>query len=454
MAQDMTYDSQSHDGCAGYAVPFPVPDMPYGEAVRRAHDTGVVLDPSLDGVRAMLRELGNPERRFRRIQVVGTNGKTSTARIAAAILRGEGRSTGLYVSPQLVRFNERIEIGGAPVPDRAFAHGIAAAVEAGRRVNARLPESRRLAFSPFEYLTVAAVALFAEARVDAAVMEAGMGARWDATSAVDPQVVAITGIGLDHTRILGGTLAEIAREKSHAIQPGRAVVLGEETREPSVREVIDARLREAGVEAVEPVTEGIDPAAPAGALRFTCRTPRGAYRVTARQPSYQGQNISCAIALAEALLDRPLDGARLQASLGEVRIPGRFEFLRADPPLLVDACHNPQSCANFARSIERAFPDRASRPTLLLAVLRDKDVPGIARELVPRFPRVCVTQTSSARALPAEQLAEVVRAELGVQPAGVYGSVAQALDALSSEPLAAAGTITLAGEVEALRAPR
>lgn len=454
MAQYMAHDTQSHDDGTGYVVPFPVPDMPYDEAVRRAHDTGVVLDPSLDGVRAMLAELGNPERRLSRIQVVGTNGKTSTARITAAILRGEGCSTGLYVSPQLVRFNERIEIGASPVSDRAFAHGIATAVEAGRRVNARLPEPDRLAFSPFEYLTVAAVVLFAEAGVDVAVMEAGMGARWDATSAVDPQVVAITGIGLDHTRILGNTLAEIAHEKSYAIQPGRIVVLGEETAEPSVKRVIDGRLSEMGVEAVEPKTVDIAPSAREGALRFTCRTPRGTYRVDARQPAYQGQNISCAIALAEGFLSGPLDGDRLQASLDTLRIPGRFEFLRLDPLLLVDACHNPQSCANFARSFERAFPDRASRPSLLLAVLRDKDVAGIIRELVPCFPRVYVTQTSSARALDAESLRELVQSELGVSPAGAFGSVSQALDALSAEPLVAAGTITLAGEVEALRAAR
>ena len=222
-----------------YTVPFSYPVFSFEKAVSLACDTGVISSdagPLLETVVEMLDELKRPDAHFDCIQIAGTNGKTSTTRFTAAILRGEGLRCALYTSPQLVRYPERMEIDGAPISDDLFAQGISAAYEAGRRVNERRAAAGENIFTitPFDLLTVAALTVYALEGVDVAVLEVGMGGRWDATSATDPHVVAITGIGLDHMRILGNTLAEIAGEKAAVIKPGRSVILGEGVHEPSV----------------------------------------------------------------------------------------------------------------------------------------------------------------------------------------------------------------------------
>ena len=222
-----------------YVVPFEFEGLSYERAVSIAADTGKIVGeagPLLETVIDMLDELGRPDEYFDCIQVAGTNGKTSTTRFTAAILRGEGLRTALYTSPQLVRYEERMEVDGGVVSPSVFAHGVSAAAEAGRRVNERRAASGEPTYTitPFDLLTAAAMVVFAEERVDVAVLEVGLGGRWDATSATDPVAVAITGIGLDHTHILGDTLEEIASEKAAVIKPGCTVVLGEGTPEPSV----------------------------------------------------------------------------------------------------------------------------------------------------------------------------------------------------------------------------
>ena len=214
-----------------YSVPFEFDLVPFDEAVVVAADTGKISGTGtrmLETVIDMLDELGRPDEYFDCIQIAGTNGKTSTTRFSASILRGEGLKTALYTSPHLVRYPERMEIDGCVVSDDAFARGVSAAIEAGHRVNERRVAAGESAYfiSPFDLLTTSAMVVFAEARVDVAVLEVGLGGRWDATSATDPVAVAITGIGLDHTRILGDTLEAIAGEKVAVIKPGRLVGRG------------------------------------------------------------------------------------------------------------------------------------------------------------------------------------------------------------------------------------
>lgn len=447
-----------------YSVPFEFPEFSYGRTVSIAADTGKIVGeagPLLETVIDMLDELGRPDEYFDCIQVAGTNGKTSTTRFTAAILRGEGLRTALYTSPQLVRYEERMEVDGGVVSPRAFAHGVSAAAEAGRRVNERRSASGKPTYTitPFDLLTAAAMVVFAEARVDVAVLEVGLGGRWDATSATDPVAVAITGIGFDHTHILGDTLEQIAGEKAAVIKPGRTVVLGEGTHEPSVERVMRARCEACGVvpwvvgHTVTELPEGID-----GAVSFLTETARTVYELSMHKPAYQPQNAACAIALAEGYLDRPLDPSVLAASLEACPIPGRFDVVRVDPFVLVDACHNPQSCENFIKAVCEAEPEREDRPILLVAALSDKDVRGILDVLVPEFPRIVVSATESDRALPAEELARLVYDELDAldRPRtdliAVHSSVRSALDALTDagEAVIAAGTITLAGEVAGL----
>ena len=447
-----------------YAVPFDAPELTYEQAVSLAADTGKISGdaaPLLETVVDMLDELERPDAHFDCIQVAGTNGKTSTSRFAAAILRGEGLKSALYTSPQLVRYEERMEVAGSVVSPAAFAHGVSVAAEAGRRVNARRVDAgeRAYAITPFDLLTVAAMVVFAEARVDVAVLEVGMGGRWDATSATDPVAVAITGIGLDHIKILGDTLAAIAGEKAAVIKPGRKVVLGEGTHEPGVETVMRERCAACRVEPVVVSHRMLhEPAYLGDTLELACETSRAAYRTSLFKPAYQAQNAACAIMLCEECLGRALDGARLDESLAVCPTPGRFDVLQAEPLRLIDACHNPQSCENFVSSLDEVHPDVASRPVLLTAALADKDVSGILDVLLPAFPAVIVTETSSDRALPAAELASLVREKLAADGRdegvlqGVYGSVGEALASLDAEraPFVAAGTITLAGEVAGL----
>ena len=392
-----------------YTVPFSYPVFSFEKAVSLACDTGVISSdagPLLETVVEMLDELERPDAHFDCIQIAGTNGKTSTTRFTAAILRGEGLRCALYTSPQLVRYPERMEIDGAPISDELFAQGISAAYEAGRRVNERRAAAGESAFAitPFDLLTVAALTVYALQEVDVAVLEVGMGGRWDATSATDPHVVAITGIGLDHMRILGNTLAEIAGEKAAVIKPGRCVILGEGVHEPSV---------------------------------------------------WQVQNAACAIFVAEEYLGRALDKGALAVSLADCPTPGRFDVLSNDPLVLIDACHNPQSCENFVSSLDEIDPDVSRRPVLLTAALADKDVNGIVDVLVPAFPQIVVTQTASERAISAVELAQLVEVkleELGRPVSNLVSVIPSVSDAVESlmnaqQAFVAAGTITLAGEV-------
>lgn len=447
-----------------YVLPFEVDELNYDEAVSIAADTGVIAGdagPLLETVVDMLDELGRPDDHFDCIQVAGTNGKTSTTRFTAAILRGEGKRTALYTSPQLVRYEERMEIDGAVVSPVEFAHGVSSALQAGRRVNARRAAVGEPAYTitPFDLLTAAAMVVFAERGVDVAVLEVGMGGRWDATSATDPVAVAITGIGLDHTRILGDTLEAIAGEKAAVIKPGRLVVLGEGTHEPSVQRVMDERCAACGVKPWVVSHETLrEPDRIGGVVSFVTRTSRSEYRVDMHKPAYQPQNAACAIALAEGYLGRVLDASALERSLDSCPVPGRFDIVRMDPLVLVDACHNPQSCENFIAALDEVEPSIAERPALLIAALSDKDVAGIIDVLVPAFPRIMVAQTASDRAMPAEELASLVRSkllELGrceCDLVSVHATVGSALESAteSHRPLIAAGTITLAGEVAGL----
>lgn len=467
-----------------WAAPFAAEPLGYEQAQAMAHDTGFfgnTGDPLLETVVEMLDELGRPDESFDVIQIAGTNGKTSTSRYAAAILAGQGLSCALYTSPELVEMRERMEVGGEPVCREAFARGIALAAEAGRRVNARrvASDERPFRVTEFDLLTVAACVVFAEARVDVAVLEVGLGGRWDATTATHPVLTCVTGIGLDHTRILGDTLEKIAAEKAAVIKAGqRACVLGVGTWSPSsVEDVLLSRCADEGVtptllrpssvaDAPGEVEEGTTverPGLPHASYRLTHRperlgeslalavtTPRATYEgLVAAKPLYQAANISCAVTLAEAYLGRELDAAALARSIAACPTPGRFDVLSAHPLHLIDAAHNPQSIRTFLDSLAEVAPTVGERPTLLCAVLADKDVDGIVGLLAPAFPRVVVTATSSSRALPAARLAQAFRAR-GMEPAATYGTVAEAVDALATEPYVAVGSITLAGEVAGL----
>ncbi|MDO4806910.1 MAG: Mur ligase family protein, partial [Coriobacteriales bacterium] len=357
-------------------------NLDYRTILRNAQAKGI--DPSLEPVQQMLRELGDPDLAFRAIQVAGTNGKTSTARYTAAILAGEGLKVGLYLSPMLMDYLDQIEVEGQTIDEVELSSAVIDAWQAGQRVNARREELglSELPLTEFDLLTVAAVLVFCRRGVDVAVLEAGMGGQWDATSAVRSiNTVGVTGIGLDHTRILGTTLAQIAQNKAAVIQAGRACVLGPGTQsDPEVAEVFERRCAE---QQVEPVIVGEDSAGAKnvdaiykaemlaqdkGALRVSVCTTIATYTdLQAPKPRYQAQNIACALVLSQVFLGRTLNVDALRASVRECRTPGRFDILRTDPLVLVDACHNPQSVQAFLDAwcslYPNAIPTAHSAPT-------------------------------------------------------------------------------------------
>ena len=447
------------------------PERPWGYddalvALRSALAFGI--NPSLNGIRELCEALGRPQDGFAAVQITGTNGKTSVARMTASLLVGEGLRTGLYTSPELERYPERMEIGGIVVDDAFFAAGIQAAVVAGEALRGHNVLGTASGFTEFELLTAAALWLFRKRGVDIAVLEVGLGGRWDATSVVSPSVAVVTGVGLDHTRILGETLEAIAADKACIIKPASAPVLGPGT--VGLEAIFLARaeamgaharaVREAG--ASTPVPEALTvryqivarPTAPDGVTVVDVRGVHATYRaLSVRGPEYQAVNAATAVAAAEAALGRALDPARAAAALSTLVIPGRFELLRAVPPIVVDGSHNPQAALVLADAVRDAFPDAAARPALLLGILADKDARGIVEALAPVASRIVVTRSRSPRALPAEELAEIVRDVTGVEPSGVYPDVAAALAGLVDvvpDGLIVTGSITTAGEARSL----
>jgi len=403
----------------------------YGEAVRALEEAFAFgVNPSLEPIAALSEELGRPQDAFAAIQVTGTNGKSSVTRLLAAVLEAHGINTGAYTSPHLRSYTERITCGGVPVSEAMFAAGIREALDAGRRAGIDPTE--------FELLTAAALWLFRECGVEVAVLEVGMGGRWDATSVVDPAVAVVTGVALDHTAHLGETREEIAADKSHIIKPGSVPILGPGT--IGVERVFEKRVSEVGAAPLRAVRTGMqaspvaesetvrfvvtrNPDAPDGASLVDVRGFKGSYSgIEVQGPAYQGANVATSVGAAEAFLDRALDLGALRAAVAGVRFPGRFEVLGRDPWLVADAAHNAEGAAMLAKAIAMAWPDPDVRPTAVLGVLDDKDAAGIVFALAPVVSGFVAVAPRSTRAIPAAELARIIE-HVTEESAGLAESV-------------------------------
>jgi len=399
----------------------------YAEAIRILEDALVFgIKPSLDGIRLLTRGLKDPQLTYPSIQITGTNGKTSTSRFIAAILHAHGYRTGLFTSPELMYYEERIEVDQQIIDRTDFAeliltvHGCAE--DLVKRGDIEV-------ITEFELLTAAALLHFAHREVDYAVLEVGMGGRWDATSVVDPIIAVITSVDLDHTAILGSTIEEIAWEKAAIIKPGSVAVLGSGTRE--VASIFKQRVNDIGSTLCDlPVS-----------LPST---------ILEHFPGYQAENIACAVAASEAALGHSIDESLLSSVLFTTPLPGRFETLRENPLLIIDAAHNPSAAQKLAETLKGRFGQKVPG-VLLLGILADKDAIGIIDALCPLFDSVAITRSASARALPVKELADRV----GSKFAGTmlcYDSIEQALNELTAVqmPVIATGSATVAGEVRCL----
>jgi dihydrofolate synthase/folylpolyglutamate synthase len=332
----------------------------------------------LDRMRRMMTALGSPERKLDSIQVLGTNGKSSTTRMAAAILQGHGLRTGAYLSPHLTAYRERILIDGRELDAEAFGAAVARADHAAQQVNRTLAEDDHV--TQFELLTAAALWHMAQEGVEVAVIEAGLGGRYDATSVIEAAVTVLTNVGLEHTRWLGPTLAHIAEEKLAVVRPGLPLVLGAELAPEA--EAVAARIAgERDAPIVRP-------------------RPLPAELVLRSRGRFQRDNLALARAAAESYLagvGRELDEDVVAHVAAALAVPGRLQIVAATPLTILDGAHNPAAVTALVESLPEMLEGREL--ALVLGVLEDKDASAMLATLMPLAVRAWFTAPRSSRAL-------------------------------------------------------
>lgn len=414
--------------------------------------------PRLEPTRRAMELLGDPQRSFGMIHITGTNGKTSTSRIAESILRAYGLRTGLMTSPHLVRLNERIVIDGEPISDRAIADNWADIQPYVLMVDAELTANGEPALTYFEALTVLAYACFADAPVDVAVVEVGMGGEWDSTNVADGDVAVFTPIALDHTHRLGSTIAEIARTKAGIIKPAAQVVSALQVTE-AMDELHSAAEHDEAPLSVEGVDFAVTDARLAvGGQLISVRGRAGTYTdlLLPLHGEHQAHNAALAIAAVESFLgggEQPLAPDVLAEGLASVSSPGRLQLISTEPSVLVDAAHNPHGAEALAKALIGSFA--FGSVTVVLGILDDKDAHGIIAALDPVVDRFVVSQSSSERAIDAEDLAELVEAVAGPDRVSVRADLAEAIDearglAGPSDAVLITGSVTLVGQAIAI----
>jgi dihydrofolate synthase / folylpolyglutamate synthase len=338
----------------------------------------------LDRMRRLLTALGSPQEQFGAVHVVGTNGKSSTVRMAAAILRRHGLRTGAYLSPHLVSFTERVRVDDADVSGADFAAAVQRAARAAEKVDRTLEPGDRV--TQFELLTAAAFDHFARAGVDVAVIEAGLGGRYDATNVLDrSRVQALTNVGLEHTRWLGPTVADIAAEKLAVVRDGATLVLGADLA-PDAVVLAEQAARDHGATLV------VAPADPGAGLEVVARG------------TFQRRNFALAAEAARAFLG-DLDADALREAAASTLVPGRFELVDHAPETILDGAHNPGGLAALAQALPEFVGGR--RLVACMAVLDDKDAAEMLRVLLPLCDAIVPTRAQTPRALPPATLASL-----------------------------------------------
>lgn len=397
----------------------------------------------LETIQALVAALGHPERDYPTLLVAGTNGKGSVVAYADAALRASGRRVGRYISPHLVRMNERIAVDGRDITEADLQRAVGEVRETAEELVRRrvIPDHPTY----FEALTAAAFLHFRRARVEAAVLEVGMGGRLDATNVADPLASAIVSIDLDHQFFLGTTLAAISREKAGVLRPGRSTVLGPLSAE--ARAVIEERAAAIGARLVD-ATAGVERTLLRDGLGL--RTPRGAYGdLRPLAGAHQADNLVVAVRLLEEAQRAGLgvDLGRLPAGIARTRWPGRLEWVPGDPPLLLDGAHNPAAARALADHLRTLGPF-----VLLFGVMADKDVAELARILFPLARSVVLTAPRVGRAASPEEIARRAGSwAAGAQrepDSGKALALARRL-APRGRPVVVAGSLYLVGEVAA-----
>ena len=391
----------------------------------------------LERIRALLAALGDPQRAAPALHVVGTNGKSSTTRLAAAALASTGRRVGAYLSPHILDWTERVQVDGVQLDEDRFA----AAASDVRDAAEALPLEEGDTVTQFEALTAIAFRAFAAEGVDAMAVEAGLGGRWDATNVFGNQAaVILTNVTLEHTEFLGDTEAAIAGEKLAVAPDGSdRLVVGPLT--PAARAAVDGECIRRGL---RPLRYGEGLSARDTSSGVEVHTPRGVYEALplALRGAFQRPNLAIALAGAEMVAGAAFDPAPLRDAVREVRMPGRLEFFPGRPDVLLDGAHNPAGMEAMVASLPAELAGR--RPVAVVSVLGDKDAGAMVGALRDVVAEVVATRSSHARAVPADDLAARAR-EAGIPARAVQdpGAALEAARALTGPD----GAVLVAGSL-------
>jgi folylpolyglutamate synthase/dihydropteroate synthase len=409
------------------------------------------ISPTLDRIAALVSLLGDPQRTYPVVHVTGTNGKTSTTRMIETLLRERGLRTGRFTSPHLVSMRERIAVDGVPLPADRFIELYDEIKPYVQLVDDQQPTP----MSFFEVLTGMMFAAFADAPVDVAVIEVGLGGRWDSTNVADGTVAVITPVAMDHMQWLGDTIEAIATEKAGIIKPGAVAVLAQQQVEAA--EVLLERVSLVGATVAR---EGFEFGVLArelalGGQQLTLQGLRGTYDDVFLPlfGAHQASNAACALAAVEAFagvaVTEPVgdDGSSItlgpglsdrgglapelvRAGFAKVSSPGRLDILRRSPTVIADAAHNPAGMAVTVQALAESF--NFDRIIGVVSVMQDKDVAGVLDELEPALSDIVVTTNSSPRAMPAAELAELAIEIFGEDRVQVAERIDDAIDLAAS----------------------
>nr|WP_246816992.1 folylpolyglutamate synthase/dihydrofolate synthase family protein [Corynebacterium sp. HMSC078H07] len=440
------------------------------ELNERAPET--IIEPSLERIEMLMDLLGNPERSFHVIQVAGTNGKSSTARMIDSLLRAFHRRVGLVTSPHLQLVTERIGIDGHPIHPRDF-------VRIWREIQpyVEMVDSRSdIPMSTFEVLVGISYAAFADAPIDVAVVEVGLGGTWDATNVVNAEVAVVMPVGMDHTDYLGDTITEIASEKAGIIKareheaddvitPGENIAIIAE-QDPEAMRVILQRTVDVGAGVARAGSEfaALESRIAVGGQQLTIQGLGGLYEdiFLPLHGEHQAKNAAVALAAVEAFFGassgNPIDIASVRTGFAKAILPGRLERVRTSPTTFLDACHNPHGAKALAAALDRDFD--FARLIGVVSIFTDKDATGILTALESVLTEVVITQNTSPRARDAYELAELARDIFGeervfVEP-DLPGAYAQAVelaedaDVQSGSGIIITGSVVTAGDARAL----
>jgi dihydrofolate synthase/folylpolyglutamate synthase len=382
--------------------------------------------PTLERIGKLVAAMGDPQRSFPSIHVTGTNGKGSTARMSAALLGTSGIQTGLYTSPHLERINERLVARNLEITDDALAAQLAALAELEVFVGMRA--------TWFELVTATALRWFADEAVEAAVVEVGLGGRWDATNVVDGEVAVVTNVELDHVQLLGGTRGEIAAEKAGIVKPGSVVILGEE--DPEIGRIVEDEAVRVGAAAVW--RRGVDFGAAANRLAYGGRvvdlhTPARRYDEVfiPLHGAHQADNAAAALAAVQAFVGAPIEESVVTEAFAGLEVPGRLEVVRRRPLVVLDGAHNPAGAVAAGKALVEDF-SACRKVIVVMGCLRGHGGPaavleslGLAALDPARRGPVLACTAPSPRSVPGSEVREAAET-LGLE-AEEAGSVAEAL---------------------------